>query len=238
MKKLITLSSFLILLIPVESSAQFIKEAKKIVSGSNKSLSEKDAADGIKEALVKGTSESVKVVSKTDGYFRNPQIKIPFPPEAKEVESKLRAIGLGNKVDEFILTLNRAAEDAANDAEPIFIAAIKNMTITDAVNIVKGQDDAATQYLKRTTSPDLNKKFQPKIKNSLDKVQATKYWKELISAYNKIPLVKKMNPDLDKYVTEKAITGLFVMVAHEEQKIRKDPMAQTTDLLKKVFGKS
>jgi hypothetical protein len=218
-------------------NAQLFKDAKKLLDQSKGGLTEKDAADGIKEALTKGSENTVKLVSNVNGYFGNPEIKIPFPPEAKEMESKLRSIGLGKKVDEFILSMNRAAEDAAKEAKPIFIAAIKNMTIKDAVNIVKGEDDAATKYLKTSTSPDLNKKFQPPIKVALDKVYATKYWGDLIQAYNKIPFVKKMNPNLTEYVTGKAIDGLFVMVAKEELKIRKDPVARTTELLKKVFGK-
>jgi hypothetical protein len=143
---------------------------------------------------------------------------------------------MGKKVDEFNLSMNRAAEKAANEAKPIFIAAIKGMTVKDAINIVKGQSDAATMYLKNTTSPELKDKFQPIIKTSLDNVNATKYWSDLISIYNKIPFVKKMNPDLTGYVTEKAINGLFIMIAKEEVKIRKDPMARTSELLKKVFG--
>jgi len=216
--------------------AQFLKNAKKLLSSDNKGLTEKDAADGIKEALVNGTGQSVKLVSVVDGYWGNPEIKIPFPPEAKEMESKLRAIGMGKKVDEFNESMNRAAEKAANEAKPIFVAAIKGMTVRDAVNIVKGTDNAATLYLKNTTSPELISKFQPIIKTSLDDVNATRYWSDLITAYNKIPLVKKMNPNLTLYVTQKAIDGLFIMIAKEELKIRKDPMARTSELLKKVFG--
>jgi hypothetical protein len=216
--------------------AQFLKDAKKMLNSKSKGLTEKDAADGIKEALVNGTGESVKSVSALNGYWGNPEIKIPFPSEAKEMESKLRAVGMGKKVDEFNESMNRAAEKAANEAKPIFIAAIKNMTVRDAINIVKGTDNAATLYLKNNTSTELIEKFQPIIKTSLDDVNATRYWGDLITTYNKIPLVKKMNPNLPEYVTQKAIDGLFVMIAKEELKIRKDPMARTSDLLKKVFG--
>ena len=220
-----------------ELNAQFLKDAKKFVQQKGSGLSEKDAADGIKEALVNGTGEAIKFVSNPDGYFKNPEIKIPFPEDAKLVESKLRAVGLGSKVDEAILSINRAAEDAGKEAKPIFISAVKNMSIKDAVNIVKGENNAATMYLKQTSSEELNTKFQPVIKASLDKVNATKYWEDLIKAYNRIPMVQKMNPNLTQYVTGKAIDGLFLMVAKEELKIRKDPKAQTTALLKKVFGK-
>jgi hypothetical protein len=132
--------------------------------------------------------------------------------------------------------MNRAAEKAATEAKPIFIAAIKGMTVRDAINIVRGADNAATMYLKNTTSQELIAKFQPPIKTSLDNVNATRYWSDLVSIYNKIPLVKKMNPNLTEYVTQKAIDGLFIMIAKEELKIRKDPVARTSELLKKVFG--
>jgi hypothetical protein len=235
MKK-ICLTLFVIILSFQYSDAQFFKDAKKLLNSKTKGLTEKDAADGIREALVNGTGESVRVVSVLDGYWGNPEIKIPFPAEAKEMESKLRAIGMAKKVDEFNESMNRAAEKAATEAKPIFIAAIKGMTVRDAINIVKGADNAATIYLKNTTSPELVGKFQPVIKTSLDNVNATKYWSDLITIYNKIPLVKKMNPDLTMYVTQKAIDGLFVMIAKEEIKIRKDPMARTSELLKRVFG--
>jgi Protein of unknown function (DUF4197) len=231
---------FILLFIAIISfqnvNSQFFKDAKKLLNPKKGGLTEKDAADGIKEALVNGTGESVKLVSVTDGYWANPEIRIPFPPEAKEMESNLKAIGMGKKVDEFNESMNRAAEKAASDAKPIFVAAIKGMTVKDAINIVKGPDNAATTYLKNTTSPELIKKFQPIIKTSLDDVNATRYWSDLITAYNKIPLVKKMNPDLAQYVTQKAIDGLFIMIAKEELKIRKDPVARTSELLKKVFG--
>jgi hypothetical protein len=226
--------SFLFLITSV--NAQILKDANRLLKQGSGKLTEKDAAEGIREALVNGTGQAVKIVSNVDGYFKNPEIKIPFPEDAKVIESKLRAVGLGSKVDEVILSINRAAEDAAKEATPIFVSAIKSMTVKDAINIVKGEDNAATNYLKQTSSPELNNKFQPIIKTSLDKVQATKYWEDLIKAYNKIPLVTKMNPDLTAYVTGKAIDGLFVMVAKEEYKIRKDPKARTTELLRKVFG--
>ncbi len=227
---------FLLSILTVQAEGQILKDANRLLKQGTGKLTEKDATDGIREALVKGTGEAVKVVSNVDGYFKNPEIKIPFPEDAKVVESKLRAIGLGNKVDEVILTINRAAEDAAKEATPIFVSAIKSMTVKDAVNIVKGSDTAATSYLRQTSSPELKNKFQPIIRTSLDKVDATKYWTDLINTYNKIPMVKKMNPDLTAYVTGKAIDGLFVMVGKEEYKIRKDPKARTTELLRKVFG--
>jgi len=236
MKKIIILV-FLALIGIQNTDAQLIKNAKKLLNTKAGGFTEKDAADAIKEALVNGTGESVKFVSALNGYLGNPEIRIPFPQEAKEVETKLRAIGMGKKVDEFNESMNRAAEQAANEAKSIFISAIKGLTVKDAINIVKGENNAATIYLQRTTSPDLKVAFQPKIKASLDNVNATKYWGDLITAYNKIPLVKKMNPNLTEYVTGKAIDGLFIMIAKEELKIRQNPAARTSELLKKVFGK-
>lgn len=209
-----------------------IKDVKSLPTG----LSEDEIGAGLKEALTQGVNKGVAQLSKTDGYFKDPQIKIPMPNEAKKVEDKLRKLGQGEKVDEAILSMNRAAEDAASEAKDLFVAAIKAMTITDATNILKGNDDAATQYLRKTTGNQLSERFRPIIKVSLDKVGATKHWNTVFSTYNKIPFVDKINPDLEEYVTEKAITGLFIQVAKEELQIRKNPAARTTDLLKKVFG--
>ena len=219
------------------SQAQFLQDAMKIIDQGTGGLTEKDAANGIKEALVKGTGESVAVVSKLNGFFANPAIRIPFPESAQTIESKLRALGFGSQVDEVILTINRAAEDAAKSAQPIFVSAITGMNISDAIQIVKGPNNAATQYLARTTTPELKAKFTPVIKASLDRVDATRLWTDLINTYNQIPFVTRQNPDLTAYVTEKAIGGLFTMIAKEELKIRQDPVARTTELLKKVFGK-
>lgn len=218
------------------SKAQFLEDAMKLIDQGKGGLTEKDAVEGIKEALVKGTGESISLVSKLNGYFSNPQIKIPFPPDAREIESKLRAIGLGSKIDEVTLTINRAAEDAAKSAETIFVSAVKNMSISDAIQIVRGQNDAATRYLAKATTPELKARFSPVIKVSLDKVDATRLWEDLITAYNQIPFVSKQNPNLAGYVTDKAIIGLFIMIAKEELRIRQNPAARTTELLKKVFG--
>lgn len=211
------------------------KSINKAIGGGDK-LSTEEVAKGLKEALVKGTGKGTDKASKQDGFLKNPLIKILFPPDARKVEKKLRQIGMGRQVDRFIVSMNRAAELAAKEAKPIFVSAIKSMTIKDAWGILKGEDDAATQYLDRTTSNQLFGKFNPIIKRSLDEVNATKYYKELISAYNKVPMVEKKNPDLDKHVTDKSIDGLFGLIAIEESNIRKNPGARTTDLLKKVFS--
>lgn len=209
---------------------------KAIGSTQQQPLTTNEVAEGLKEALVNGISNGSDLASMVDGYFKNPRIKIPFPPDVKKVEDKLRQIGLGSEVDRFVLTLNRGAEDAAKEAKPIFITAIKSMTIQDAWGILKGNETAATDYLKRVTSAQLREKFKPVIANSLNKVNATKYYTDLVTTYNKIPFVQKVNPDLNEYATTKAMDGLFLLIADEEKKIRKDPVARTTELLKKVFG--
>jgi hypothetical protein len=214
---------------------QTLGDVNKTLGGSQP-LTTAEVAEGLKEALIKGISNGSDIVSQLDGYFKNPEIKIPFPPEVKKVEDKLRQIGLGNEVDKFVMTLNRGAEDAAKEAKPIFITAIRSMTIQDAWSILKGEDNAATEYLKRTTSAQLKEKFGPVIQNSLNKVNATKYYGEIVTRYNQIPFVQKVNPDLNDYATDKAIEGLFLMIAKEEKNIRDNPVARTTELLKRVFG--
>ncbi len=199
-------------------------------------LSNAEVGSALKEALTQGVSKGADALSQADGYFKNPQVKIPFPPDAQRMEKRLREIGMGNDVDNFILTLNRGAEDAAKKATPIFVDAIKKISITDVMTILKGQPDAATQYLKKTTTSQLVGQFKPVIKASLDKVSATKNYNNLAATYNKIPFVKKVNPDLDAYTTDLAIQGLFLMIANEEKNIRANPAARTSDLLKKVFG--
>ncbi len=192
---------------------------------------------GLKEALEFGTSSSSDRLAIKDGYFGNLAIKILFPEEAQKVERTLRSIGLNSLADNVILSVNRAAEDAAKEAKPIFIAAIKQMTIADATHILLGTNkDAATQYFKRVTSEELRSKFQPIVQNSLTKVGATRYWSDVVTRYNQIPLVNHVNPDLEGYVTQKAIDGLFVEIAREELKIRQNVSARSTTLLQKVFG--
>ena len=235
-KRRLLLTVFLFLTGIIATVAQFPLEIKQILDPIKGGLTEKDAAAGIREALIKGAGEGVKIVSQVNGYFGNPQIKIPFPENAREIETKLRAIGFGNEVDEVVTSINRAAEDAAKSAEQVFVAAINGMSISDAINIVKGSNDAATRYLEKTTTTELEAKFSPIVKASLDKVNATRLWADVVNQYNQIPFITKQNPDLVGYVTDKAIAGLFVMVAKEEAKIRKDPVARTTELLKKVFG--
>ena len=203
----------------------------------NVPLTEAEVAGGLKEALSVGITKGATTASQTDGYYKNSLIRIPFPSEVKRVESSLRTIGMGSLVDDFVLSLNRAAEDAAQSAKPIFIDAIKKLTIKDVWEILTGGKDAATQYLKRTTSDQLLVAFTPRIQTSLDKVNATKYYSDVMGAYNNLPLTQKVNPDLTGYATQKAIDGLFTLVAQEEANIRENPIARTTQLLRRVFAK-
>lgn len=201
------------------------------------SFTETEAANAIKQALTKGITNGVNVVSLTNGYYGNNLIKIPFPKEVQTVATTLQSIGAGSLVDKLVLQMNRSAEGAAKEALPIFSNAITQMTITDAINIVSNkQQDAATQFLKRATYTPLKAAFRPKIKAALDKTGTPAIWTKITSTYNKVPFVSPVNTDLTDYVTGKALDGLFIVVGQQEAKIRKDPAAQTTSLLQKVFG--
>ncbi|MGZ3756953.1 MAG: DUF4197 domain-containing protein [Mucilaginibacter sp.] len=190
----------------------------------------------LKQALEQGTTKSTAQLSAVDGFFGNAAVKILFPPQAQKAERTLRSLGLNQLCDNVILSLNRAAEDAAKQATPIFINAIKHMTLDDVSNILLGSQDAATQYFKQTTTADLAASFRPVIQVSLDKVGATKYYADAAKAYNKVPFVSKINPDLVDYATQKAIDGIFVQIAVEELNIRQNLHARPTALLQKVFS--
>ena len=200
-------------------------------------LTDAEITQGLKEALRVGTDSSTYNAHKLDGYFKNVKIKIPFPQEAKNAETILRNAGFSSLVDDFVLKLNRAAEDAADDAKGIFINAITTMTIVDALGILEGSNNAATSYLRSKTYDSLSKIFNPQIQASLSSVGASQAWTTLTSTYNKIPLVTPINTDLADYATNKALDGLFILVADEELKIRTDPVARVTEILQKVFGK-
>lgn len=209
---------------------------KKVTSGKGKdSLSTGDVVSGLKEALNTGISKGTDKLSATDGFFKDAVLKILMPAEAQKVEKTLRGIGLGKQVDDAVLAMNRAAEDAAKNAAPIFLNAVKQMSIGDAWGILKGGDSAATQYLRQKTTTSLEQAFKPVIEKSLEKTGATKYWNTVFTSYNKFSF-NKINPDLSSYVTEKAMSGIFYEVAQQEAQIRKDPIARTSDILKKVFG--
>lgn len=205
-------------------------------SNALKELTQGTAGDAIRDALSKGIGNAVKAVAQENGYLGNDLIKIPFPSEFRNVESRLRSLGLNRQVDDAITSMNRAAENAATEAAPIFLGALRQLSIQDAISLVRGDSSAATKFLERTTRTQLVEKFKPVITQSLEKTDATRYWSDVVGLYNKIPLVSRINSDLPQYVTDKALDGLFVMIAKEESQIRVNPVARTTDVLKQVFG--
>lgn len=212
-----------------------LDKAKKAISG--ESLTSEEIGGGLKEALNIGVGEAVDFLSVEDGYYKS-AYKILLPEEVQAVTSRLKAVpGFANVEEDLIEKLNRAAEDAATKAKPIFISAIKQMTFQDAMNLLMGEKDAATRYLERTTYDQLFAEFLPVIQESLDKVNARQYWRDAVTAYNKIPLVKKTNPELDDYVTKQGLNGMFQLVEKKELDIRENSSARTSDLLKKVFAK-
>lgn len=196
-----------------------------------------EAATAIRDALDQGVGRGIGVLNQVDGFFASAVYKILLPPEAQRIENTLRQLGFSSLVDKAILQINRAAEDAVGFARPIFLDAIKEMTIADALNIIRGPNDAATEYFRQKTTDKLVNAFSPVIKSSLDKFSATKYYGELITTYNNFPTtIKKINPDLPSYVVNRAVGALFDQIAKEEANIRANPIARTTDILKKVFG--
>ena len=239
MKK-ITLVALGLFLFVASAKTQILKDiknkVKETVSVGSSSLTEDQVASGLKEALTKGIETGVAQLSKPDGYFKDLSIKIPFPEEAKKIEDKLRKLRQGKKVDDAIESINRAAEDAASNAKDIFVNAIKDMSLTDAMGILRGENNAATTFLKSATRSSLFEKFKSAIKISLDKVGATKHWNTVFTSYNRIPGVEKINANLEEYVTNMAIDGLFVQIEKQEKEIRENPAARVSDLLKKVFG--
>ena len=200
-------------------------------------LSDTDIVNGLKEALTKGAQTASQTLNKTDGYNGDALVRIPFPQELAHVEKTLREIGLGKQVDEFIVLLNRSAEQAAVEAAPIFVNAVKEMSFQDAKSILTGPDTAATGYLRKATYSSLFSAFSPHIKSAMDKNAVAAKWTPLADAYNKLPTTRtKVNPDLVAFTTNKALKGLFVKVADEEMNIRNNAAARTSDILKKVFG--
>jgi hypothetical protein len=231
MKKFLMLLSVLLITVSCAELQQVASQYPQI----NTTISNTDIAAGLKEALNNGISKQVSKLTVTDGFFRNEAVKILLPDELKKVDKTLRDVGMSSLADEGLKVLNRAAENAVKEATPIFVSAVKNMTFTDARNILLGNDTSATMYLQNTTSAQLYSKFNPVVKTSLGKVGADKVWNQIITKYNSIPLVKKVNPDLNDYVTNEAMKGVFKMVAVEEKDIRNNFSARTSDLLKRVF---
>ncbi len=238
MKKLLPIFLFNLLLFPALSFSQI--KLPKILSGTKAGagITENEAGQGIKEALLQGVTTAVLNLNKTDGFFGNQLYKMLLPEDAKKVEKTLRNLGMGSQVDKAILAINRGAEDAVAFAKPIFIDAIKEMTLKDALNIIKGDKDEATKYFKDKTKQKLITAFTPSVKTSLDKVEATKYYSDIVTTYNKLPTTfKKADPNLTDYVVGKAVDALFDQVAKEEANIRANPLARTSDILKRVFGR-
>jgi hypothetical protein len=247
MKKVIFLT--LMLIAPaIYSFGQFnlgktFDNAKKDVTGdkggSSTGLSNDDIVNGLKEALKVGSNNAGSSASKVDGFLKDSLIKIPFPPDAEKVRKSAISLGQQKQVDDFIVSLNRAAEQAAIKAAPIFADAITSMSISDGLSILKGNNDAATQYMKSKTSQQLHDTFLPIVKDAIQSVNVTKYWTPMADAYNKTVMFtggSKVNTDLNEYVTQQALNGLFVLMAQEELKIRQNPVARVSDILKKVFG--
>ena len=226
-----------ILFTAFSASAQLDKIFKGLGVGEKSGLSDVKIGSGLKEALQVGTENAVGLTGKTDGYFLNQVIKILMPEKLRTFEKGLRAVGYGPQVDEFVLSMNRAAEQAAPHAKQIFWDAIGEMTFEDARKILSGGDTSATEYFKGKTTNKLTTAFKPPVSNAMNEVGVTRQYKELTGRYESIPFVKKESFDLDQYVVTKALDGLFHMVGEEEKKIRKNPAARTTDLLKEVFGK-
>jgi hypothetical protein len=231
----------------VLASCEVLEKASKTVSqnlpsgatSTKPQLTNQEVISGLKEALSVGIKNSVNLTSVTDGFLKNTAIRLPFPPDALKARQKALDLGMSAQVDKFETTLNRAAEEAVKEALPIFTNAITSMTISDGFAILNGGNGAATRYLKEKTTAQLTSAFRPRVEAAISKVQLTQYWEPIINKYNGAMTLtggQKLNPDLNQFVTERAIAGLFIMVEKEENKIRLDPMARVTDILKKVFG--
>ncbi len=226
-----------VLVSSVSYAGLFDKIFKSSGSSSSTGVDESTAISGLKEALAIGTENAVGNVSQVDGYFGNSLIKILMPEKIQNVADVLGKLGFGKEVDEFVLSMNRAAEKAAPEAASIFGDAIREMSIQDVMGILNGGDTAATDFFEEKTEERLYEAFKPIISSSMDEVGTTKSYKNMIGRYEKIPFMDEQSLDLDHYVTDKSLDGLFYMVGQEEMKIRTDPAARVTDLLQKVFGK-
>ena len=239
MKNIISLVAVVIAVLVITAcSEKDLRQAYQVFTESTEDvpLTTTEVVAALKDSLSQGISKGALMASARDGYYGNPRLKIEFPPEVSKVEETLRKIGFGEDVDRFVKQLNRGAEKAAAQARPIFIKAITSMTIQDAFDILNGADDAATQYLVRTTGGELRQQFLPIVSDTLRQTKATRYYGDIVNRYNQLPLVNDVDPDLDSYATDRAITGLFVLIADEEARIRADPAARTTELLRRVFG--
>jgi hypothetical protein len=230
-------AAVILFLITSPASAQLDQIRKSLGLGTQSGLSDVKIGEGLKEALKVGTENTVNLTGKTDGYFLNQAIKILMPEKLRTLEKGLRTVGYGTQIDEFVLSMNRAAERAAPFAKQIFWDAIGQMTFDDASKILSGPDTAATDYFKGKTTDKLTAAFKPVVDKSMNEVGVTRQYKELVGRYESIPFVKKETFDLDQYVVTRALDGLFHVLGDEEKKIRTNPSARVTDLLKEVFGK-
>lgn len=235
--KFFTLSSTVVLLLLFISCSSADINRLLQSAGGQAPLTQTEVSQGLKEALIQGIGKGADQASQTDGFFKNDLIRILLPEDARRVESTLRQVGLGAEVDRALLAINRGAERAAQEAKPIFIQAIRQMTIQDAFQLLRGEEDAATQYLRRTTENQLIELFQPRIQESLNEVGATRFYSDIANTYNSLPLVnRQIDPNLNAYVTERAIDGLFQLIAIEEKNIRENPLERTSALMRRVFA--
>ncbi len=239
MKKVLLFASVLLLAACSNESVKRVMDGMGGILSEEKGLTSNEVAAGLREALQVGVQNAVAQGSQRDGFFKNQQLRIPFPEEAEKVRSTAMNLGLRSQVERFEETLNRAAEEATKQAAPIFIDAITSMSINDAFGILKGENTAATAYLRGRTEAELTQLFAPSVKDAIESVELTRYWQPLASAYNTASTFtggQQVNPDLQGYVTERTMDGLFTLIAQEETKIRENPAARVSDLLRKVFG--
>jgi hypothetical protein len=226
-------------LIACGGKGDWLKDQLRTYGEQQTSVDPKTAAEGLKQALEQGTQHAVAVLGRENGYFGNPRVKITLPENFERVEKTLRRVGQGQIADDFILSLNRAAEAAAPEAKAVFVDVIRNMTVKDALAIVRGPDDAATTYFREHAESTLKKKFKPFVATATDRVGATHTYKRFVTSTALLaPYRQAYHLDVDDYVTQKAVDGLFLMIADEEKRIRADPIARTTELLKKVFSRA
>jgi hypothetical protein len=244
MKKNIQIALFFSAALTI-SSCDVVQDAANVIlapesGGSTSSgLTNDEVIRGLKEALSVGINNATGLTSKTDGFLKNADISIPWPEDAMVVKQKAEEWGLSGQVNNIVTTLNRAAEEASKEAAPIFLNAIRGMSISDGFGILRGGEGAATNFLKDRTTAQLKQAFAPKVDEAIQRVELTKYWNPVVTRYNQSTILtgtQQVNPDLNDYVLTKAIDGLFTMVEKEENKIRKDPAARVTDILQKVFG--
>ena len=219
-------------------SEKDLRQTYEIISASAAEvpLTKAEVVAALKDSLATGITRGSHIASAKNGYFGDHRLKIEFPAEVQKVEQALRKIGLDQEVDRFVKQLNRSAEKAAARAKPIFIKAITSMTIRDAFEILNGAEDAATRYLRRSTGDELHAQFLPVVSDTLKQTRATRYYGDIVNKYNQLPFVNDVDPDLEDYATDRAIAGLFVLIAEEEASIRANPAARTTKLLRRVFG--